>query len=419
MCVYLSRPVASPDVVSDGLLFIFGPVGLGKVMSQFFHPAVQLIGVNSLDGLSHLAVQTGAATDVQLLVERLGDERVLKGIDLACTGLRRLDQLRGDGFIQGVQGGVFIQVSDGQQQIQGEAATNDCRLCQKPGTLWTHLIQAVADGSVDALGDAQCGPISLGPGRPVWVKRVFFHQCLDDLFHEERIAFGLFVDSVYDSRHNLGGAHGSGHIADGLAVKLAQRKAGDQPLLVEFYQHLLQWVSACEFGLSIGAQGEHGDVVNVTRKVLQQKQTCLVGPLKVVEEEDDRALGGDSSQEGSHVVEQPHSFLRAVQRRVGSDEVQLLAQSGDEPCQLGRRRAHLPAQRFYRLAGGVVLKGGGEGAVGHGDFLLVAATPQHGCPLQPGVDHQFADQASLADARFAGKQHHVGLSFHSTLPVRF
>jgi hypothetical protein len=63
-------------------------------------------------------------------------------------------------------------------------------------------------------------------------------------------------------------------------------------------------MGAVELDLTVGCKDEHPLLLQVAEQVMQQRQRSLVGPVNVVDEQDQPAHRGEGMQKARHVVEQ-------------------------------------------------------------------------------------------------------------------
>ena len=105
-----------------------------------------------LEAFGDAAVEAAAADGVQLVVEDLADLVVGEGDGLAGAGLQ---ELRGDGLVEGVEELVLRLVGDRRELGELEGLAEDGGGAQDLGGWLADVIEAAADGGLDALGQDQ------------------------------------------------------------------------------------------------------------------------------------------------------------------------------------------------------------------------------------------------------------------------
>ena len=198
-------------------------------------------------------------------------------------------------------------------------------------------------------------------------------------------------------------------LLDPARVQAAEVQPGDTALPAEVGQHVGQRMAAVEVGVAVGGQDEHPHRRDRAQEVAQQEQRRLVGPVQVVEHEDDRGVVRAGGQQVGDGLEQ------AVALGVGLG-LQRLGQAGDpgaelgqQPGELARQGAQLGPQPVGGDRRGVAPQRLREGLEG-GAQLRVAAAPEDGAALVVGDADGLGDQPGLADAGLAGDQHQAALA---------
>ena len=134
------------------------------------------------------------------------------------------------------------------------------------------------------------------------------------LFDEERIALGLFVEGEGErARHLVAAAGGQARPRreqrlHAVGVESAQQDALVQPLAPQLAQHFGERMAPVEVDVAVGADDEQAAAGQPPGEVLQQQQARLVGPVDVVEDEQQRGgLRGVDQKRGDR-LEQPVAF---------------------------------------------------------------------------------------------------------------
>ena len=157
-------------------------------------------------------------------------------------------------------------------------------------------------------------------------------------------------------------------------------------------------------GGAIGAEHEHSALVGRSCNVAEQQQRRPVGPLQVVEHEQDRRRRGDLGQQAGHGLEQPVALgLRLAldrRRQLGRAPAQL----GNEPGQLGAVLARAGPQLTRRGAHEVVAQRLDERLVGD-ERLLGRSAGEHESTVVVGAPGDLGHEPRLADTWVAGQQH--------------
>jgi hypothetical protein len=138
----------------------------------------------------------------------------------------------------------------------------------------------------------------------------------------------------------------------------------------------------------------------------QQGQRRRVGPVQIVQHQQQRPAGRRRPQEPGEAVEQPEAGRLRLDRRRRRQVRQARADGRHDLGDVGGAGAHLLAQR--RRVGGL------DVGADHLDprpergraLPLPAAAPQHQGTTRSRLGRQLLGQPGLADAGLAGHQHH-------------
>ena len=145
------------------------------------------------------------------------------------------------------------------------------------------------------------------------------------------------------------------------------------------------------------------------REVAQQRERVRVGPVHVVEHEQDRPARGDVVEQRAHQLEGEVALARAARR--GLRRAARRQQAGQRPVVRGqpvvgvggRQRLQEPLERLDpRLEG-------------H-ERVLVAAPEQHGAALRVRAPRELAGERGLADPGLAGDQGEAPRARHRVRP---
>ena len=149
---------------------------------------------------------------------------------------------------------------------------------------------------------------------------------------------------------------------------------------------------------------EHRAVGRVVDEVAQQAERRVLGPLEVVEDEEDRPPAGDRPQPVAHRVEQPHALGVGVVGQRWAHPADAGADVGEQASEVVGVGVDVALQQPARAGGGVAAHRLADRLVG-GEGLLVPPPVEH--HAAPGVHPQrlLGGERGLADAGVA-RQHH-------------
>ena len=139
----------------------------------------------------------------------------------------------------------------------------------------------------------------------------------DDLVEEEGVALGLAPQRLGQGPVRRAGllaraGEQGGNVVGGEAAEL---DAGERVVATEVGEKLGERVGAGEVALAIRPDDEHGRGPLVPEHVAQQEDGRLVGPVQVVEhQEEGMGLGGHVEQ-GGDALEEPIALQLDVARR--------------------------------------------------------------------------------------------------------
>jgi hypothetical protein len=236
------------------------------------------------------------------------------------------------------------------------------------------------------------------------------------LLHEERVAAGAPVDLGDHLRVGLAARRAGDQRADLVAVQAGQRDRGR--LGHQRQQQRLQRVPArFHLDVAVGADQQQPLEPGVLRGELQQPQRGAVGPVQVVEDDDDRAALGDRHQRGGDGVVQLEGLgprgvvrrpgIRRRGRRLAEQDRQADAAGGPGRRPLLGRGG--PPQRAEHLHPRPVARG----AVG-----LPAGAAEHQRAAPPGLFRGVGDQRGLADPGLPGDQHQPAVAVDRPADLR-
>lgn len=343
-----------------------------------------------LQGLGVAAVEAGALPGEQIVDDRLTGEGVPEAVARAV--LRGHEGVAADGRPQRLDEIVLGHPADGGEEFvfDGGAALGGRAhhplgvLGQRLDTDQQQIAQWVAEAVQRAVGEAA-------------------GQFLD----EEGVALGALVDPV-DGVLFRSAAFDPGDLgADLLAVEAGQLDAPDRTHPVDLGEEGPQRVAAVDVVRAVRRHQEDVGVVQCSQEVGEQFAGGAVGPVEVLDDEDEGAVGGEPLQEAGGQLEEagaPGLLVMGLSRglpQFGQDagEFALLARDGG-----GQLVAQMPVE-------GVQDRGErGEGQ-SFGADLDAAAERHEGAPGARGLA-ELLDEAGLSDPCLTSDQQRLGLAGH-------
>ena len=76
---------------------------------------------------------------------------------------------------------------------------------------------------------------------------------------------------------------------------------------------------AAQLDLAIGRNHQPARIAQVAEQVVQQRERAVIGPVQIVDEQQQAVLGGERAEETRHLIEQAQPLLVRRQRRIGLD----------------------------------------------------------------------------------------------------
>ena len=267
----------------------------------------------TIESLRRPQVEPAAADRVHLLVEDLTDlvVREREGI----IALHR-DQLCGAGLIQRIENRLFSPVACGDQELREvEDLSHNCGGTEDVIALRADAIETISDRGLHALRDRQFGDLVARPRPALTPDGPLLDERLQHFLNEERVSLGLLLDRRRELQAHIL-AQERAHLRSRLLDrKAAQRDAGRQPLAVPVDQRLRQGVSAVELGLAVGGGDEDAFLPEVPQEMAQEPEGAAVGPVEVVDVEEQAALGRQLTQDLRNSVEEEETLFPRRQRQ--------------------------------------------------------------------------------------------------------
>jgi hypothetical protein len=228
------------------------------------------------------AVEAGALAGQQVVADGLAHQGVAEAVAVPVG--RREQDVGADGGPQRLDEVVLGEPGHGGEQpvLHGGAALGD-----DPGDPLGRLGQALdADEEQIAQGVGEAGAAALVGGHG---------QLLD----EERVAVGAREDLVDLGRVGFGGEDSGDLTADFGAAETAEFDTADGAQPVEFGEQRAQRVAAVDVVGAVGGDDEEAAAAERAEEVGEEVAGRGVGPVQVLQEDDDRAVGGDALQQAA------------------------------------------------------------------------------------------------------------------------
>ena len=160
-----------------------------------------------------------------------------------------------------------------------------------------------------ALGKTELGQRPIGGPYPVALEdRAGLREVGNDLLGEERVPVGLVVQCGDELRRRLVTGAIVEQRTDRLLLETAERHPLDARIASEVGEQLAQRMAAVDIGVTVGAQHEHRPASFAAQDPPEQRQRRLIGPVEVVEHQEQRAVAGDLREKRVDRVEQPRTI---------------------------------------------------------------------------------------------------------------
>ena len=226
-----------------------------------------------LERLPHAQVQFGPARRGQRVVERAPDQLVREAIG-ELDRAQLLDHAAVDRLVERGQQRPDLDARGGAQHVELELRPGRRRQLEQVAGRGLKPGEPPADDLAHALGRAQLARV--GERAP-------------ELADEERVAAGQLADLAGDLRV---GAHEFGHL---VARQPSQPQAHDVLGAAQVGQRLAQRLR--HVGVAEGGQHQQARAGAAARQVPQQAERRPVGPVRVLEHEQHRAVLADPRQQ--------------------------------------------------------------------------------------------------------------------------
>ena len=235
------------------------------------------------------------------------------------------------GLVEQVEEAILALRAHPDHHVEGEPSGHGRGDREHPVAGVAQAREPPANDLTDPLGDALLDeggvphPAPLPPRDGAGLREVPEH-----LLDEERVPLRLPVDGLDERLRGL-------LLADRAdqRLHLCERESPQENPLVETFaakrgHHLGQRMGPFELDVAVGSDDENPIVPRPAREVLHQKEGRLVGPVEIVENEDERALRSDVPDERRDALEQAQAFGLPLERRGLRNVREALADLGDE-----------------------------------------------------------------------------------------
>jgi hypothetical protein len=337
-------------------------------------------------------VQAAPHQRVEVRVERLADLVVAEAVRGTAPArhqlpLGRLGQ-RGSGVLKGAatQGGYVVQHHAPAEH--GGGAEDHLRLAREPP-------EPVADRLAQLDGDrkpagrlrqvqpgaARYQPAPLGEGAR-------------DLLDEKRVALALAVDQSGQARRDRGFEQPGEQRGRGRLVESAEVERRGQPQAVQLDEGVLEHGIRPELRPAVGRHDEQARVAQSAPQVEQQLEAGRVGPMEVVEQDEEWSAARQGPGELGPGFEEGRPVFRTG-RRAGRAQ---LREQVEQPA--GSRAELAPSRRLTHVVD-VAAERFGERLVRRKPLPFVGGALENAPAGPRGLGSELEQQPALADARLA------------------
>ena len=374
-------------------------------MRQRRQVALEIVGVNRLDHTHQSQVQAASLRPRNFVVKRFAKQGVR---ELVAAGLAQVvDHPRVQGLLDRVGATLLVAVVEqASQQAQFERPTDHRGRGEHPIGRVRQAVQAPADHLLDALRNAQRSAAACGCGvLHAVVREHLLQQQAGDLADEQRVALGLLMDRV-DPGGRQGSVASQTHHASRLGARQAgQAQALEAGLARQFAQGRRQRMLARQLDVAVGDEHQHPARREARRQEFQQAQRRRVGPVQVVEHQQQRGHRSRPLPEAGDRVEQAKPRLCGIDHRRRRLAARHTLQ--DLRHDFGQRGGLTRCNAPHRVVVGASQPGLHHllpRPVRRCARLFVAAAPEHRHAARQRVFCQALGRARLADARIAGQR---------------
>ena len=410
----LERLPARLGRVGDGLLHRAEPASAraGEVVGE----GGGVMDPTGLEELGDLLVAAGPAGDAHLLVQR----RAHQGVGEAPTAHAGLEhEMGGDGGVEGVEHGVFLEAAHAQQQLEVEVGTDHRRDREDLVGVVGQAAQAATDHVAHPFGDGDLVDVEVARPAPVALEDgARLDEAAQHLADEEGVALGLGPDGpgeLFGALVEVVAGGGLEHGGHAVGVEALDGDALHAGLAAEIGEQRRQRVGPVEVGVAVGANHQQPHGPGRADQVAQQEEGRPLGPVQVVEDEDEPRGRGRGREPGGDGVEETEALGLGVglERRFQVGEP--ICELGHEPHQVAGMATQQVVQRVGICIVDQVGKGLDEGLKGDTHPFVAAPVEDDGARPVGEVGH-LGRQPGLADARLPGQEDDAPVALEGALP---
>jgi len=318
-------------------------------------------------------------------VDRLADEGMGEAHPRAVGGLRQ--QPRGGRLLDVVQQGVLGQVADRRPEGQRHFLPDNRGEREELPRLRTQQAEPPRDQLPQQRRHGHGGQVREYPASRPLLQHPLPFEGPQQLAQEEGVPFRALVEIAHQPPpvRSAQGVARRDERPDSGRIERAQSEPGGARLAHEERYQRAERVAAPDLVGAVGGEGEERRVRQPARQDAQQIERGGVGPVEIIQQQDERLAGGECRQVVAHAPDN-----------------RLLAAQGLAAPRRGQHRRRQRGEVGVARGSGQRL---GPGAVGRGLAQVVATADQHQRTLFARRGQQRLRQRRLADPRLAADEH--------------
>jgi hypothetical protein len=284
-----------------------------------------------LDRRAERGVQSAALAGQQVLVDGVARERMPEAV--ARTVVLDDEKMLLDRLAERGEQRLVGQAGDGGEQPLRDTAAGDRPRAQ-------HSLRRLAE------------PVEPCEQHVAERRRHLGTAGLDDdehLLDEERVALGAVEDELDERRGRRVAADRRQLLPYLLVREAAQLQPLDRADALELGERLAQRMAALQLVGAVGEDEQHADVAQRAHQERHEVARPLVRPVKVLDEQRDRALGGQATEHPERQLEQPVrlDLGGGAVAELGQERRQHRAGRADDLVEPGGRQR--PRERAHRV----------------------------------------------------------------------
>ena len=328
-------------------------------------------------------------------------------LEALAPALDRRDQPGPFRLLEPVDQLVLARARDRLEQRDVEDAPDERGRREELAGLVAQPFQPPADHQPHGLGNVELRDVDVGAPVTLRVEQAaLLEQVLEHLLDEEGVAVALVVDRTDQPFGRLLAGQRAEHRRHAPALETPQGQPLREPAAAEVFDRARERTPHLELDVTVGAEDQDRQLGQPVGHVLEQQQRRLIGPVKVVEDDQQRSDLCRPRQEVADRVEQVAPFLlrRQVHRRwdVVEGAPELRADARD----LSGRFSEDRPERLRALgAGEGLLEDLDPRGVRSGALPLDAVSGQDADAQAIGLRRELLRQARLAHAGLTADQH--------------